>query len=287
MGVAEVKNDGSILVKELHILKQISDWASCEITKDGFLQYDRMMEERKLEPHQYGRVWLHTHPGKSATPSKTDWENFRRFQDYGWALMLILASDWTATGHLWIRDSYSAVGSVVPVDVALVLDPPWLIQEDDWLKDLKLVEEPAPRPTLYRKDKKSRKQTGKKKSVKDPESFVSWFDGKEFQRQKLKDIPTSDGGSSDFDDVREYLNLFEESAAPQEIPDESSDTTAAETSDPDDKRLIRLTHSMGLNVPSDSLVDEETFAEFQGMALLLREEGIELTSWGLDTEEDL
>ena len=41
---------------------------------------------------QVGRVWIHTHPGESATPSGTDEETFRRaFGRPDWAVMFILA----------------------------------------------------------------------------------------------------------------------------------------------------------------------------------------------------
>jgi proteasome lid subunit RPN8/RPN11 len=44
------------------------------------------------QPHQFGRVWVHTHPGSSPQPSGTDEETFTRvFGPAEWALMFILA----------------------------------------------------------------------------------------------------------------------------------------------------------------------------------------------------
>jgi proteasome lid subunit RPN8/RPN11 len=44
-----------------------------------------------LQPKRFSRVWLHTHPGDSVTPSSTDEETFARvFGNCDWALMFIL-----------------------------------------------------------------------------------------------------------------------------------------------------------------------------------------------------
>ncbi len=43
-------------------------------------------------PEQFGRIWIHTHPGESAQPSHVDEETFRRvFGPCDWAVMFILA----------------------------------------------------------------------------------------------------------------------------------------------------------------------------------------------------
>ena len=44
------------------------------------------------KPQQFLRIWLHTHPGDSASPSSTDEETFARvFGNSDWAVMFILA----------------------------------------------------------------------------------------------------------------------------------------------------------------------------------------------------
>ena len=43
-------------------------------------------------PEQFGRIWIHTHPGFSARPSQVDVETFARvFGNCDWAVMFILA----------------------------------------------------------------------------------------------------------------------------------------------------------------------------------------------------
>lgn len=45
-----------------------------------------------LKPEQFGRIWIHTHPGSSAQPSRTDETTFARcFGNADWAVMFILA----------------------------------------------------------------------------------------------------------------------------------------------------------------------------------------------------
>jgi len=48
--------------------------------------------DQGLKPAQFARLWLHTHPGDSASPSGTDEETFRRvFGTTDWAVMAILS----------------------------------------------------------------------------------------------------------------------------------------------------------------------------------------------------
>jgi proteasome lid subunit RPN8/RPN11 len=45
-------------------------------------------------PQQFGRIWIHTHPGESAQPSHVDEEAFRRvFGPCDWAVMFIIARE--------------------------------------------------------------------------------------------------------------------------------------------------------------------------------------------------
>ena len=49
--------------------------------------FDEMVD-RGLPPERFGRVWIHTHPGDSASPSCVDEETFvRSFGRSDWAIM--------------------------------------------------------------------------------------------------------------------------------------------------------------------------------------------------------
>ena len=44
------------------------------------------------KPEEFGRLWLHTHPGRSAQPSETDERTFARcFGNADWSVMFVLA----------------------------------------------------------------------------------------------------------------------------------------------------------------------------------------------------
>ena len=52
-------------------------------------------------PENFGRIWIHTHPGYSAQPSQVDVETFARvFGNCDWAVMFILARNGATYGEL-------------------------------------------------------------------------------------------------------------------------------------------------------------------------------------------
>ncbi|QDV52159.1 MPN domain-containing protein [Gimesia fumaroli] len=52
-------------------------------------------------PEQFARIWIHTHPGRSAEPSRVDHETFARvFGNCDWAVMFILARYGATYGEL-------------------------------------------------------------------------------------------------------------------------------------------------------------------------------------------
>ena len=53
--------------------------------------FDAQVDQGRT-PEQFGRIWIHTHPGNSPYPSGTDEETFDRcFGSSNWAIMFILA----------------------------------------------------------------------------------------------------------------------------------------------------------------------------------------------------
>ena len=66
-------------------------------------------------PRQFGRIWVHTHPGNSASPSSTDDETFDRvFGGCDWAVMFILARAGETYARLRIGQG---LGVAIPLDV--------------------------------------------------------------------------------------------------------------------------------------------------------------------------
>jgi hypothetical protein len=69
-------------------------------------------------PEQFGRIWVHTHPGDSPHPSQTDEATFARvFGRSDWAVMFILARG----GQCYARLRYN-VGPGVDVELPVDVD---------------------------------------------------------------------------------------------------------------------------------------------------------------------
>ena len=87
-----------------------------------------------INPSRCGRIWLHTHPGASVTPSGTDEETFARvFGACDWSVMFILGR----TGHTYARLAFSAGprGQILlPVQVDWSAWPEALLEKENSLE---------------------------------------------------------------------------------------------------------------------------------------------------------
>jgi hypothetical protein len=83
----------SLLVEDLRLVTQRCDWASVQFDDQAVADYFDEQVDRGRSPEEFGRIWVHTHPGASPAPSATDEETFRRvFGACDWAVMFILAA---------------------------------------------------------------------------------------------------------------------------------------------------------------------------------------------------
>ncbi len=75
------------------------------------------------QPEQFGRIWIHTHPGESAQPSSVDVETFDRvFGRCDWAVMFILARGGQTFAELsWLHGGPASI----PLDVEIDFTPPF------------------------------------------------------------------------------------------------------------------------------------------------------------------
>lgn len=91
-GFAVTSENEPLYVEEFHTVGQRATSVTVEFADDAVADYFDTMTDRGLPPAQYGRVWCHTHPGSSATPSGTDEDTFAGvFGHCDWSLMFILA----------------------------------------------------------------------------------------------------------------------------------------------------------------------------------------------------
>lgn len=73
-------------------MKQCCSVATVRFDDESVADFFDEQVDQGLAPEQFGRIWVHTHPGSSPLPSSTDEETFARcFGGADWSLMLILA----------------------------------------------------------------------------------------------------------------------------------------------------------------------------------------------------
>lgn len=81
-----------LLVVDFVTLQQEATSVTVAFKDEAVADYFEAQVEAGLHPEHFGRIWIHTHPGSSASPSGTDEETFARvFGGCDWALMFILA----------------------------------------------------------------------------------------------------------------------------------------------------------------------------------------------------
>lgn len=95
----------SLRVREFLTVCQRAGPASVAFSDEAIGDYFDAQADAGRHPQQFGRIWLHTHPGSSAQPSATDEETFgRAFGSCDWAVMFILARG----GETYARMRFSA-----------------------------------------------------------------------------------------------------------------------------------------------------------------------------------
>jgi len=97
LGVCE-DPDRPLHITRVMFPKQHNYSAFVEIDDEGLADCLEKCYDDDLEPYQCSRIWIHTHPGNSASPSGKDWTTFKdSYSSCDWAVMLIIGQDdsWT------------------------------------------------------------------------------------------------------------------------------------------------------------------------------------------------
>lgn len=91
-GFAVTAADDPLLVEDVCLVKQRCTAITVEFDDNSVADFFDEQVDAGLKPEQFGRIWVHTHPGISADPSPTDEETFDRcFGSVEWTVMFILA----------------------------------------------------------------------------------------------------------------------------------------------------------------------------------------------------
>ena len=84
--------DDLLLVQDISLVRQQCSVVTVKFDDQAVADHFDDYVDLGYEVERFARIWVHTHPGDSATPSSTDEETFARcFGNSGWAIMFILA----------------------------------------------------------------------------------------------------------------------------------------------------------------------------------------------------
>jgi len=79
-------------VEDICLVKQSCHYTSVVFEDESVANFFDEQVDGGLQPDQFARVWIHTHPGDCPQPSLTDEDTFERvFGKSDWAVMFILA----------------------------------------------------------------------------------------------------------------------------------------------------------------------------------------------------
>jgi hypothetical protein len=106
-----------LYVEDFRIIRQHCTSVTTRFDDEGVADYFDHCVDQGLRPGQFGRIWCHTHPNVSATPSWTDEETFARcFGGCEWSVMFVLSR----TSRTYARVAFNAVpGFQVEVHVRI------------------------------------------------------------------------------------------------------------------------------------------------------------------------
>jgi hypothetical protein len=104
-GFAMTRADDLLFVEDVQLVRQECTWSTVNFLDSAVADYFDRQAEAGYPPQQCGRIWIHTHPGDSASPSHTDEDTFEKvFGRNNWAVMFILGM----RGETYARLRFSA-----------------------------------------------------------------------------------------------------------------------------------------------------------------------------------
>ena len=84
--------DDLLFVEDVQLVRQVCTGASVAFNDEAVAEFFDQQVDLGRRPAQFGRLWVHTHPGNFAEPSQLDEDTFCRvFGRTDWAVMFILA----------------------------------------------------------------------------------------------------------------------------------------------------------------------------------------------------
>jgi proteasome lid subunit RPN8/RPN11 len=117
-GFAITMPDDLLYVDDFVLPKQECGYASVDFDNESVADFVEDMVDQGLRPEQFLRIWIHTHPNMSASPSKTDEDTFDRvFGKCDWAIMAIISSNGSQYCRLQINGGPLPGSFEIPIEV--------------------------------------------------------------------------------------------------------------------------------------------------------------------------
>jgi proteasome lid subunit RPN8/RPN11 len=103
-GFGITKPNDLLFVTDFILVKQKVTVVSVSFDDSSVADFFDQQVEQKRKPEQFARIWLHTHPGNSPSPSMTDEQTFDRvFGACDWSVMFILAQGGSSYARLHFK----------------------------------------------------------------------------------------------------------------------------------------------------------------------------------------
>jgi proteasome lid subunit RPN8/RPN11 len=166
--------DDSLLVEAIELVAQKTSPTSVEFLDESVADFFDAQVDAGRRPEQFGRVWIHTHPGNSPQPSATDEETFARvFGRTDWAAMFILARG----GQSYARLRFSiGPGAELVIPVELDFRPPFAASDHEaWQVEYAACVRPETQVKVIRESKTSRVEAATRR-LEIPTVNDEWFD---------------------------------------------------------------------------------------------------------------
>lgn len=115
--------DDLLRVEDIVLIGQTCSVTHVEFDDSSVADFFDEQVDAGRQPEEFGRIWVHTHPGSSAEPSRTDEITFgRAFGQVNWSVMFILARG----GQTYSRLRYNfGPGADVVLPVEVDFSPPF------------------------------------------------------------------------------------------------------------------------------------------------------------------
>lgn len=138
MGVSASSESADLLTMvDIVMPKQRASSCFVKFDDDSIADYFMDMCDQGLEPSESMRIWIHTHPGNSPSPSTVDEETFQRvFGNCSWSVMLIVARDDSIYAKLQLKLGENQPNGFIEIPVEVDYDIPFMgANKKAWKKE--------------------------------------------------------------------------------------------------------------------------------------------------------